>query len=69
MALDFKRASDLFMGTEEELARALQLDDRAIREYRARPAGAPEAVLLRLADALEERGRAMTRVAELLRED
>ena len=69
MGLDFKRASDLFMGTPEELARALGIDEVALHRHRSRPDGVPEAVLVRLAAVLEERGRAMVRVAELLRGD
>lgn len=69
MPLDFKRATDLFMGQEEELARALRIDAAALRRHRGRPAGAPLALVGALADVLEERGRAMVRVAEMLRED
>lgn len=69
MPLDFKRATDLFMGREEELVRALDLETARLRQYRDRPAGAPAHAIRRLADVLEERGRAMVRVAEMLRED
>jgi hypothetical protein len=69
MPLDFKRATDLFMGQEEELVRALRIDAAALRQHRSRPAGAPPALIEALADVLEERGLAMVRVAEMLREE
>jgi predicted protein tyrosine phosphatase len=68
MPLDFKRATDLFMGREEELARALGVDTTALRRHRARPEAVPAALVRSLADALAERGRAMIRVAEMLHE-
>jgi hypothetical protein len=69
MPLDFKRATDLFMGRDEELARALRIDPEVLRRHRAQPVGVPAALLHALSDVLEERGRAMVRVAEMLREE
>jgi hypothetical protein len=69
MPLDFKRATDLFMGREEELAQALGTDTVTLRRHRKAPGGTPPALLHRLADVLAERGRAMVRVAEMLREE
>ena len=69
MGLDFKGAADLFMGSEEELARALGIDAARLRQHRQRPGRVPDRVLLELADVLVERGRAMIRVSEMLRED
>jgi hypothetical protein len=68
MPLDFKRATDLFMGREEELARALRLDPGSFRGHRSHPAAVPPSLLRSLADVLAERGRAMVRVAEMLEE-
>lgn len=68
MGLDFRRATDLFMGSEEELARALRIEGRVLRQYRRDPSGVPDDVLLSLADVLAERGRAMIRVGEMVRE-
>jgi hypothetical protein len=69
MPLDFKSATDLFMGREEELAMALRIDPDAVRRHRSQPAAVPSALLHSLADVLEERGNAMVRVAEMLREE
>jgi hypothetical protein len=69
MPLDFKRATDLFMGREEELALALRIDAEALRRHRAQASAVPDALLHALADVLDERGRAMVRVAEMLREE
>lgn len=68
MPLDFKRGTDLFMGTEEELARALGVDRAELSRHRADPGAAPASLVHDLADVLEERGRAMVRVAEMLHE-
>ncbi len=68
MPLDFKRATDLFMGTEDELGRALEIDPETLRRLRARPSAAPPNLLRGIANVLDERGRAMVRVAEMLRE-
>jgi hypothetical protein len=69
MPLDFKRGTDLFMGREDELARALRLDPADLRRHRGAPAGVPAALLRTLADVLEERGKAMIRVAEMLHDE
>jgi hypothetical protein len=68
MALDFKRATDLFMASERELARALDIELGDLRSYRQNPDKAPEALLQRLGKVLVERGRGMSRVGELLQE-
>ena len=68
MPLDFKRAADLFTGSEEELAAALRIDPSTLQRHRRDPARAPETLLLKLAEVLIERGRGMMRVGEMLRE-
>jgi hypothetical protein len=68
MPLDFASASRLFMGTEEELARALGIELGDLRSMRTNPTQARPAVLLRLGEVLAERGRGMVRVGEMLRE-
>jgi hypothetical protein len=69
MPLDFASAARLFMGTEEELARALQVSVADLRSYRTNPGRAPSALLSRLGAVLVERGTGMKRVGEMLRED
>jgi len=64
--LDFKRASDLFMGSEKELALAIGVTPEELRRYRADPGKVPGAVLERLGKVLIERGRGMVRVGEML---
>ena len=59
----------LFMGTEEELARALGLPVADLRATRATPAQAPSALMHRLGKVLLERGNGMRRVGEMLMED
>ncbi len=66
--LDFKSATDLFLGTERELALAIGLSEADVRRFRDDPARAPDDVLDRLGKVLVERGRGMMRVGELLRE-
>lgn len=66
--LDFKRCSDLFLGSERELALALGIALDEVTRLRGRPEDASDTVLLRLAQVLEERGQGMQRVAEMLRE-
>ncbi len=68
MSLDFKRASDLFMASESELAMALGVPVGDVRDYRQNPERAPDAVLRKLGQVLVERGNGMRRVGELLRE-
>jgi len=67
-AIDFRRAADLFVSSDAELAAALRLAAADIARYRRNPASAPKELLTHLADVLMERGRAMVRVGEMLRE-
>ncbi len=69
MALDFKRASDLFLGSEKELALALGVPVGDLRDFRQNPERAPDAVLQKLGRVLVERGNGMRRVGELLLEE
>ncbi|MFW6078622.1 MAG: hypothetical protein ACODAE_03315 [Gemmatimonadota bacterium] len=64
--LDFRRASDLFMGSADELARALGIGAERVERYRKRPREVPPELLERLGDVLIERGRGMVRVGEML---
>ncbi|HEX7050322.1 MAG TPA: hypothetical protein VF188_08990 [Longimicrobiales bacterium] len=64
--LDFKRATDLFMGAEQELALALNVSVEEVARYRDRPDRAPRELLARLGHVLIERGRGMVRVGEML---
>jgi hypothetical protein len=66
MGLDFRRATDLFMGTEKELLLALGLAAGDLRSYRQNPLRVPPEVLERLGTVLVERGRGMVRVGEML---
>ncbi len=67
--LDFARVAALFMGTEEELARALGVDVGDVRAARANPQHASRALMARAGEVLIERGAGMKRVGEMLRED
>ncbi len=69
MAIDFKRASDLFLGSEKELALALAIPVADLRDYRQNPDRAPEELLRQLGRVLVERGNGMRRVGELLEEE
>lgn len=69
MPLDFTSAARLFTGTEEELARALGVGIGDLRAMRSNPQNVTPALLARLGEVLTERGRAMIRVAELLRDE
>ncbi|HSH46887.1 MAG TPA: hypothetical protein VK966_13665 [Longimicrobiales bacterium] len=69
MGLDFKRAADLFVSTERELAMALGTSEQEVRRFRSDPGSVPRDVLARLGDVLVQRGRGMARVGEMLRED
>jgi plasmid maintenance system antidote protein VapI len=69
MPLDFAKAMQLFMGTEEELARALGLTTGDVRSLRSNPQRATDEQLVRLGRVLKERGAGMTRVGEMLLED
>lgn len=68
MPLDFKRATDVFLGREDELARALGLDVAALRRHRQEPGSAPASLLHTLSRVLDDRGRAMVRLGEMLRD-
>jgi len=69
MPLDFARAAQLFMGTEAELARALDIPVAELRSIRANPQRASAPLLARMGEVLVERGRGMARVGEMLLED
>jgi hypothetical protein len=69
MPLDFASATRLFMGTEDELARALEIDVADLRSMRTTPAQATPQVLQRMGSVLLERGRGMVRVGEMLQEE
>ncbi|MCI0435869.1 MAG: hypothetical protein L0271_19835 [Gemmatimonadetes bacterium] len=68
MPLDFTRATQLFMGSEAELAVALGIPVTALRAFRANPRTVPSEIAARLAAVLIERGQGMVRVGEMLRE-
>lgn len=68
MALDFKRAADLFVSTEEELAMALGIPVADVRSFRQKPDTVPDEILRKLGDVLVERGQGMARVGEMLQE-
>ena len=68
MPLDFESAARLFMGTEEELARALGVQVGDVRSLRTTPGSASPELIARLGNVLVERGRGMARVGELLLE-
>lgn len=69
MPLDYARATQLFMGSEEELARALGVPIADLRSLRANPQRATPAQLEQLGRILVERGNGMRRVGEMLVED
>lgn len=69
MPLDFARAADLFTGTEQELAMALDLAVADVRQYRANPQRVPGELMVRLGRVLVERGTGMRRVGELLQQE
>jgi hypothetical protein len=69
MPLDFARAAALFMGTEEELARALRLAVGDLRAARTTPQTVRPELLARMGRVLQERGAGMKRVGEMLVED
>lgn len=64
--LDFKRASDLFLGSEAELSLALGLDRSDLKRYRENPSNVPVETMARLGRVLIERGRGMVRVGEMI---
>ncbi|MBX6365231.1 MAG: hypothetical protein IRZ00_15280 [Gemmatimonadetes bacterium] len=69
MALDFEHATNLFLGTEQELALALGVAVGDVRAFRQTPARVPPQLMRRLGKVLVERGRAMERVGRMLEED
>lgn len=69
MPLDFASAARLFMGTEQELAAALGIAVADLRSARTNPQRVPPPVLARLGTLLQERGRAMIRVGEMLTDE
>ena len=69
MPLDFERATQLFMGTEQELARALDMPVADLRSLRSNPQRATREQLARVGRMLVERGNGMARVGEMLMED
>jgi hypothetical protein len=69
MPLDFARAAQLFMGTEEELARGLDITVADLRALRTTPGRTPRPLIAKMGVLLEERGRGMVRVGEMLQED
>jgi len=64
--LDFRKATDLFLSSELELALALGITPVELRRYRRVPGTAPAGLMERLGGVLLERGRGMARVGELL---
>ena len=68
MPLDFTAAARLFMGTEQELAAALGISVADLRSHRTNPQRVPPALLVRFGTLLEERGRGMMRVGQMLQE-
>jgi hypothetical protein len=68
VALDFGKAAQLFMGTEDELARALEIPVADLRSMRTNPRTASREALARLGRVLVERGRGMARVGEMLQD-
>jgi hypothetical protein len=67
--LDFARAAQLFMGSEDELARALSISVADLRALRTQPQRVSPEILARLGTILVERGTGMARVGEMLLED
>lgn len=68
MALDFRRAAELFVSTEEELAMALGVSVADVRSYRQKPDTVPDEIMTKLGDVLVERGQGMARVGDMLQE-
>lgn len=69
MPLDFARSAALFMGTEDELARALRMPVADLRAARTTPHTVRRELLERMGNVLIERGTGMKRVGEMLLED
>ena len=66
MSLDFSRAAQLFVASEEELARALGIPIGDLRAYRNDSRRVPGQILTKLGQVLLERGKGMQRVGEML---
>lgn len=66
--LDFRRAADLFVSSDRELAAALRISAADVARFRARPESAPAELLSRLGTLLIERGQGMTRVGQMLQD-
>ena len=69
MPLDFARAAQLFMASEQQLAKALDVEVADVRALRSNPQRATHEMLARLGRVLIERGQGMSRVGEMLLED
>ncbi|HET9981947.1 MAG TPA: hypothetical protein VFQ38_00100 [Longimicrobiales bacterium] len=69
MALDFRHATNLFLGTEKELALALGIAVGDVRAFRQNPERVPPEIMQHLGKVLVERGLAMERVGRMLAED
>ena len=68
MGLDFARAAQLFMGTEQELSAALGISVADLRAARTNPGRVSAPLMHRMGRLLEERGRGMARVGEMLQQ-
>lgn len=68
MPLDFASAAQLFMGSEDELARGLGISVADLRALRTTPDRAPAKLVAQLGALLQERGRGMVRVGEMLQD-
>ena len=69
MPLDFQSAAALFMGSEQELARALGISIADLRASRTNPVRVPPELVRKLGKVLVERGAGMRRVGEMLLEE
>jgi hypothetical protein len=69
MPLDFAHAAALFMGTEQELAKALGVTVADVRAARQTPRHVQPEFLAKLGRVLVERGAGMKRVGEMLLEE
>ena len=67
--LDFARAVDLFMASEQELALALGIPVGDLRAYRNNPNRVPPSVMAKMGRVLVERSKGMQRVGEMLIEE
>jgi hypothetical protein len=69
LSLDFGKAANLFMASEQELAVALGIPIGDVRAYRNDSSRVPPAILAKLGRILVERGKGMQRVGEMLLDD